>query len=179
MEPYINSDLPNESIVVEQISNIEILITSQEEKGSSQNLFLKGEVILNNDRLIFKGMHRMEYFSFYIKIYNFLTLRKHSDYIIIHFSDMTRFYQNQIMGDKGAFDRSEMVRDSLLTSGPNLSLYSKNKSKISSKKLSWISSKVEGQNLIDQFKEGKEFELLGNFQIRVIKRNQVILYITL
>ena len=83
-----------DSIIVEEFKRVEILITSQNPKMAWQNLFLKGDVVLNHDRLIFKGLYKMEYFNFYVKIYNFVSLSKSSEYLVLSIADLENFVNN-------------------------------------------------------------------------------------
>jgi hypothetical protein len=153
-----------ESVVVEEYSNIEILISCQNEESSSENLFLKGDVILNNDRIVFKGLYRMEYFTFFIKIYNLLSITRNSDYIVFSISDLANVIQNHLINHHKLFDSLASGRSLEIELNKTLQSHLKKKDeKFKFKKIKWT----------DQFKAGKEFELIGDFQIRVIMRNRV------
>ena len=156
-----------ESVVIEEYSNIEILISCLNENSSSENLFLKGELILNNDRIIFKGLYRMEYFTFFIKIYNLLSITRNSDYIVFSISDLANVIQNHLINRHKLFD--SISTDSHLENELSKTVQShlKKKSEIFKK------SNNKDSNWTDQLKAGKEFELIGDFQIRVIMRNRV------
>ena len=159
---YRQSNL--ESILIEEYKGLEILISSQHDSPSSENLFLKGDMVLNNDRIIFKGMHRMQYFCFFLKIYNLLSMTRSSDYIVFSISDLANVVQDHLMHRDEIFDNQSGL---LLDSEMSNKLMSKVKIKQS------IEMKKNTSSLRDKFKQGKEFELSGDFQIRVILRNQV------
>ena len=154
-----------ESIVIEEYKNVEILISSQDEGTSSDNLFLKGDFVLNNDRVFFKGLHRMEYFSFYIKIYNFLSITRSSDYIVFSISDLANVIQNHLIHRHKIFDSNTSKK----------SLEMELSKKVHSHLIKKRDSKGGRSSLLEQFKSGKEFELIGDFQIRLIMRDRVIL----
>ena len=153
-----------ESILIEEYRGLEILISSHHDNPNSENLFLKGDMVLNNDRVIFKGMHRMQYFCFFIKIYNLLSMTRSSDYIVFSISDLANVVQDHLMH-----------RDEIFDSQSGLLLESEMSSKFISK-VRQSSMNMEKKNTLslrDKFKQGKEFELSGDFQIRVILRNKV------
>ena len=70
-----------------------------------------------------------------------------------------------------------MHRDQIFDSQSGLLLESEMSNKLFSrvrmKQSTMGSEKKNTSSLMDRFKEGKEFELSGDFQIRVIMRNQV------
>lgn len=156
-----------ESVMIEEYSNVEILISTPPDAADPANLFLKGDFIINNDRVVFKGMYRMEYFSFFIKIYNLLSISRSADYIIFSISDLANVIQNHLIDKGGAFD--------LVNSTKSLEneLTDKVKSHISKKNESQVLGKSRNGGLVEKFKAGGEFELIGDYQIRVIMRNRV------
>ena len=161
---YRQSNL--ESILIEEYRGVEILISSQHDTPSSENLFLKGDMVLNNDRITFKGMHRMQYFCFFLKIYNLLSITRNSDYIVFSISDLANVVQDHLMHRDQIFDSQSGL---LLESEMSNKLFSR----VRMKQSTMGSEKKNTSSLMDRFKEGKEFELSGDFQIRVIMRNQV------
>ena len=150
--------------MIEEYRGLEILISSQHDGPSAENLFLKGDMVLNNDRVSFKGMYRMQYFCFYLKIYNLLSMTRSSDYIVFSISDLANVVQDHLMHRNDIFDSQSGL---LLESEMNSKLASRVKMKQSSLE------KKNTSNLREMFNQGKEFELSGDFQIRVILRNQV------
>ena len=156
-----------ESVVVEEYKNLEILISSQHDSPSSENLFLKGDMVLNNDRIVFKGMHRMQYFRFYLRIYNLLSMTRSSDYIVFSISDLANVIQDHLIHRHEIFDsQSGLLLDSEMSS--------KLMSRVKLRQSSMGPEKHNTSALKDKFKQGKEFELSGEFQIRVILRDKVL-----
>ena len=156
-----------ESVVIEEYSDIEILISPQNENLSSENLFLKGDFILSNDRIVFKGIYRMEYFAFYVRIYNLLSITRNADYIAFSISDLANVIQNHLIDRGRLFDAFESERDI------RSELALKVKSHIQSQSSQLGKSPEARTKWTEQFKSGQEFELIGDFQIRVIMRDQV------
>ena len=163
MEKSNQSELNSMSVLIEEYKGVDILVTDQDESSKGQSIFLTGDAVLNNDILIFKGLHRMEYFCFRIKIYNLVSLTKHADYLVLNVSDLSKYYQDNIKKTK-YFEKSDVGKDSLVDSSCN------NGSLRFSKR---TASNVSAFALLEQFKSGNQFELIGNFQLRIIKRNQV------
>jgi hypothetical protein len=163
MEKSNQSELQGLSLLIEEHKNMDILVTDQDLSSTGHSIFLTGDVVLNNDILLFKGLHRMEYFCFRIKIYNLVSLTKHSDYLVLNVSDLSKYYQDNVKKNK-YFEKSDVGKDSLIDNSSNA-----NSMRFSKK----IGSSLSSCALLEQFKSGNQFELIGNFQIRIIKRNEV------
>jgi hypothetical protein len=154
-----------ESVLIEEYPNVEILVSSHNNNPTSQtNLFLKGDFLINNDRVSFKGLYRMQYFHFYIKIYNLLSISRSADYIIFSISDLANVIQNHLI------DRNKIFDDLNQTKSLEVELADKVKSHFGKRKPKPV---LGHSGLVGQFKEGNEFELIGDFQIRVVMRNKV------
>jgi hypothetical protein len=93
-------------------------------------------------------------------------MTRSSDYIVFSISDLANVVQDHLMHRDEIFDSQSGL---LLESEMSNKLFSRVKMKQSSMNPEKKSTSL----LMDRFKQGKEFELSGDFQIRVILRNQV------
>ena len=159
-------NISSESAQVEEFHGVEILISSLDETSKGENLFLKGDMVLSADRVIFKGMFRMEYFNFYVKLYNILTLTRSSDYLVFTLADLTQINLDANMNKNALFESSEVLKDSKVVNPKLLSMVVK-------KSMGGEMTRSGSPELLDLFKKGKEFELMGNLQVRVIMSNKV------
>lgn len=161
-------NISNESAQVEEFHGVEILISSLDDSSKGENLFLKGDMVLSSDRVVFKGMFRMEYFNFYVKLYNILTLTRSSDYLVFTLADLTQINLDANMHKKELFESSGFLKDSKVVNPKLLSMVVK-------RSVGGEMGKSGSPELLDLFKKGKEFELMGNLQVRVIMSNKVSL----
>lgn len=159
-------NISTDSTCVEECHGVEILISNLDDNSRGENLFLKGDMVLNGDRVVFKGMFRMDYFNFYVKLYNVLTLTRSLDYLVFTLADLSQINMDHNLTKNALFDSMVMMKESNFLNPKVLSRVVKDS-------VNFEGSGCKGPALLDQFKNGNQFELTGNLQVRVIMSNQV------